>query len=87
MVTVEIHETEELDFARLMERLCGGARDNALAIADAGKGDEFMKFLDEYKDEEFLTGGTGYWTLTQINDALWFGFHNVAPYIGMEVEE
>lgn len=87
MFTVEIHEVESMDFETLLPKLWGGAVDNAHEILYAGKGDDFMRLLDEFKDEEFLTDGKGYWTLVQVNSWLWFGWHDVVHYLGLELEE
>ena len=85
--SVEIHFVRELTFHDLMDELWGEAYDNACIVDREGKGDDFMALLEQWKDEEALTGDQGYWEIGQVNDFLWFGWENVRDALGIEEEE
>lgn len=82
--TVEIHEVKEMTWEEIRNEMCLG-EEEALAIDKAGKGDDFLCLLEEWKDEEALPNkGRGYWTLADIDEWLAFDWHDIAPALGIE---
>lgn len=77
---VALKVTRRYSFADLLGALWSGGRENALKIREAGKGEEFMRLLSEYAENE--EGGV--MELTTVNDILWLDFDSVKEMLGME---
>lgn len=84
---VEVHEAREMAFDEIKDELYWG-RESACAIESAGKQEEFLGLLEQWKDEEALPNrGCGYWTIADIDEWLAFDWHDIAPALGIEEEE
>ena len=84
---IEVHEIREMAFNEIKEQLYLG-KEEALLIEKAGKEEEFMGFLDQWKEEEALPHhGCGYWTLQDIDEWLAFDWEYIAEILGIEEEE
>lgn len=86
VVNIEVRDTRYLSWKDLQDELCLG-RDNWERIDEAGKGEDFIQLLDQWKDEEALTHGNGYWTTADIDEFLAFGWYNYAGYLGLDPED
>lgn len=86
VVTVEVHVVKDMAWGEIKDSLYLG-EENAAVIDEAGKGDEFVALLEQWKDEEALTHGRGYWTIEDIDEWLAFDMHDIAPALGIEWEE
>lgn len=83
---IEVHEVREMTFDEIKDELYLGYEE-ACIIENAGKQEEFLGLLDQWKNEEALPHhGCGYWTISDIDEWLAFDWHDIAPALDIEEE-
>lgn len=85
-IEVEVSAFKRMSWDDIRECLWFG-EENAELIEKAGKEEDFMGFLEQWKGEEALTHGKGYWTLEDIDQWLGFDWEYIQELLGIKDEE